>query len=191
MRLVTKEISVKLYSWDETPWMYRNLLEDAIHARDGAQPPYSNYRVGAAIRSTQGVTYTGCNVENVAYTPTMHAEWLGTAKLAMEEGRMSHPLSPERPRRKIEAVAVVGAPGDQVITLPPQPWPAGSYPEDPFKWSIAPCGLCRQVIWENCMGDQAVLLIELTPTGEVSVTTIGDAYPFPFGPDALGIDVSK
>ncbi|HXK36173.1 MAG TPA: hypothetical protein VJ553_01165 [Candidatus Paceibacterota bacterium] len=191
MREVTKIIGVRLYAWDEAPYQYRQLLEDAIRARNGAQPSYSKYRVGCAMRSAQGKIYTGANVENVAYTPTMHAEWLAASSLAMQEGiaQAEGYLVRDRFVRKIAAVAVVGAPGDVTIALPPKPWPPGSFPDDPFQWSIAPCGLCRQVIWENCMGDPSVPLIELTPTGEVSVTTMGEAYPFPFGPDALGIDV--
>lgn len=50
------------------------LLAAAIGARDNAQPTYSEYHVGAAILTADGTVYTGCNVENVTYTLTIHAE---------------------------------------------------------------------------------------------------------------------
>lgn len=194
MRIVRKSISVELCSWEETTQSFRDLLFSAARVRNGAQPPYSKYRVGCAIRSAQGLTYIGANVENVAYTPTMHAEWMAVSEMAVQEaiakkeGRLPHP---DLPIRKIVAVAVVAAPAKELVEFPPKPWKKGTYPEDPFQWSIAPCGLCRQVIWENCMNNSNVMLIECTPSGEVAMTTMGDAYPFPFGPGDLGIDISR
>ncbi len=50
------------------------LFNAAMAARDNAYAPYSRFRVGAAIRSTSGRIYTGCNVENVAYPEGTCAE---------------------------------------------------------------------------------------------------------------------
>ncbi|KAJ1949374.1 hypothetical protein FBU59_001172 [Linderina macrospora] len=36
--------------------------------------PYSKFRVGAALRTTSGEVFTGCNIENAAFTPTVCAE---------------------------------------------------------------------------------------------------------------------
>ncbi|XP_030555075.1 uncharacterized protein LOC115758522 [Drosophila novamexicana] len=52
----------------------RELLEDALNARCYAYAPYSNFKVGAAFRSKSGKVFTGCNVENVAFTPCCCAE---------------------------------------------------------------------------------------------------------------------
>ena len=51
-----------------------NLFELAKSVRENAHAPYSEFKVGAAIRSASGVVYTGCNVENVAYPEGTCAE---------------------------------------------------------------------------------------------------------------------
>ena len=51
-----------------------SLLTLATQVRLNAYAPYSRFQVGAAIRSTSGATYTGCNVENVAYPEGTCAE---------------------------------------------------------------------------------------------------------------------
>jgi len=51
-----------------------DLLERARTALDAAYAPYSEYRVGAAIETTDGTVFTGCNVENANYSNSLHAE---------------------------------------------------------------------------------------------------------------------
>ena len=50
------------------------LFESAIMARENSYSPYSNYKVGAALLCKDDTVYTGCNIENAAYTPTVCAE---------------------------------------------------------------------------------------------------------------------
>ncbi|SLN16676.1 cytidine deaminase [Ruegeria meonggei] len=50
------------------------LKDAALSVRENAYAPYSNFKVGAAIRSSTGVVYSGCNVENVAYPEGTCAE---------------------------------------------------------------------------------------------------------------------
>ncbi len=78
--------------------VYERLIEAASKAREMSYSPYSGFRVGAALLSVSGKVYTGCNIENVAYTPTMCAERvaLGTAIAAGER------------RGSFTAIAVVG-----------------------------------------------------------------------------------
>lgn len=50
-------------------------LKDAARAVcQNAYAPYSNFQVGAALRSASGAVYVGCNVENVAYPEGTCAE---------------------------------------------------------------------------------------------------------------------
>ena len=46
----------------------------ALKVRRNAHAPYSNFQVGAAIRTASGAIYAGCNVENVAYPEGTCAE---------------------------------------------------------------------------------------------------------------------
>lgn len=51
-----------------------SLKDKAFAVRDKAYAPYSNFKVGAAIRSQGGEVFVGCNVENVAYPEGTCAE---------------------------------------------------------------------------------------------------------------------
>ena len=51
-----------------------DLVQTAADARLKAYAPYSNFKVGAALRATTGEIFTGCNVENVSYGLTICAE---------------------------------------------------------------------------------------------------------------------
>lgn len=51
-----------------------NLRQAAQNVRERAYAPYSRFKVGAAIRSTEGHLHVGCNVENVAYPEGTCAE---------------------------------------------------------------------------------------------------------------------
>lgn len=64
----------------------RHLLIDlANEARRRAYAPYSNYPVGAVLRTRSGKMFTGCNVENAAYPTSMCAERTAIFK-AVSEG---------------------------------------------------------------------------------------------------------
>lgn len=72
------------------------LIRKALEAKEKAYVPYSNFRVGAALLTSTGKIYTGCNIENASYTPTICAERTAIAK-AVSEGE-----------RNIVAIAVTG-----------------------------------------------------------------------------------
>ena len=64
---------------------YKNLIKEAIAAKEMAYVPYSHFRVGAALLTKSGKVYRGCNIENVAFTPTNCAERTAFFK-AISEG---------------------------------------------------------------------------------------------------------
>jgi cytidine deaminase len=64
---------------------YESLIVAARQARENAHAPYSNFRVGAALRATSGRIFGGCNVENATYGLTVCAERVAIFK-AISEG---------------------------------------------------------------------------------------------------------
>src|SRR5712692_5150753 len=74
---------------------HETLIAAARQARENAHAPYSNFRVGAALRANSGRVYMGCNVENATYGLTVCAERVAIFK-AISEGE-----------RGFDAIAVV------------------------------------------------------------------------------------
>lgn len=95
------------------------LIRQAMAAREKAYAPYSDFLVGAALRAEDGRVFTGCNVENAAYTPTSCAERTALFK-AVSEGVT-----------RFTDIAVVGARRGEVN-----------------RQVTSPCGVCRQVLYE-------------------------------------------
>ena len=100
--------------------LVEKLIETAIAQLKYSYAPYSHFKVGAALLTAEGKIYTGCNIENAAYTPTNCAERTAFFK-AVSEGE-----------RSFQAICIVGG-KDGVLT---------GY--------AAPCGVCRQVMMEFC-----------------------------------------
>ncbi len=96
------------------------LLELAERAKNSAYAPYSRLNVGAAILSASGQTYTGCNVENIAFPIGGCAEHHAIAAAVLIEGK----------NLRIHAVAIAA-----------QNHKGESVP-------VPPCGGCRQMIHE-------------------------------------------
>lgn len=94
-----------------------------------AYVPYSNFRVGAALLTKDGKIYTGCNIENAAFTPTNCAERTAFFK-AISEGA-----------RDFSAIAVMGG-KDGILT---------EY--------TPPCGVCRQVMMEFCNPEEFLVIL--------------------------------
>lgn len=101
------------------------LAEDA---RAYSYVPYSHFAVGAALLTKDGKVYTGCNIENASYTPTICAERTAVFK-AVSEGK-----------KEFAVIAIIGGPTGE----------KGRF--------CAPCGVCRQVLREFCALDFRILL---------------------------------
>lgn len=98
----------------------QELIDIAIAQLSYSYTPYSHFKVGAALLGKNGQIYTGCNIENAAYTPTNCAERTAFFK-AVSEGE-----------REFEAICIVGGPEGKLTDYAP------------------PCGVCRQVMMEFC-----------------------------------------
>ncbi len=96
------------------------MIELAVKQLKYAYAPYSGFCVGAVLRTKSGRYYTGCNIENAAYTPTNCAERTAFFK-AISEGE-----------RAFEAICIVGGKQGELTAY------------------TAPCGVCRQVMMEFC-----------------------------------------
>lgn len=108
---------------------YEALIRAALEARKLAYTPYSHFQVGAALLTRDGRIYTGCNIENAAYTPTICAERTALFK-AVSEGV-----------RGFEAIAIVGSKEGEVNRV-----------------VTSPCGVCRQALYEFCRPDMPVIM---------------------------------
>jgi len=69
------------------------LIERAKQARESAYTPYSNFPVGAALLTESGEVYTGCNIENSAYSVTNCAERTAVFKAVSEGHRQFKKLA--------------------------------------------------------------------------------------------------
>jgi len=107
----------------------RELVKKALDMRSTAYAPYSKFTVGAVLLCQDGDIYTGCNIENAAYTPCNCAERTAFFK-AVSEGK-----------RSFRMLAVAG----------------GKKGEKPRNFCM-PCGVCRQVMEEFCRGDFTVIV---------------------------------
>lgn len=129
----------------------KSLIEAALSARQASYSPYSNYQVGAALLTEGGTIYTGCNIENAAYSPTNCAERTAFFK-AVSEGE-----------RKFRAIAIVGGAKDKDI--------------DNYAY---PCGVCRQVMVEFCEPNNFWVITAKSVT-DYKVKTLGELLPDGFG----------
>ena len=94
---------------DQDRLSVEELIGKALAARKNAYTPYSHFQVGAALLTESGQIYTGCNIENAAYGPTVCAERCAIFK-AVSEGE-----------RSLKAIAIAGGSEketDMLICIP-------------------------------------------------------------------------
>lgn len=66
--------------------MAADLHQLALQAAKKSYSPYSNFPVGAVIRTTDGRIYSGCNIENASYPEGWCAETSAIAHMVMDGG---------------------------------------------------------------------------------------------------------
>ena len=107
----------------------KELVALAEQARERSYCPYSGFAVGAALLCADGTVFTGCNIENAAFGPSVCAERTAIFK-AVSEGH-----------RDFKALAVAGGTAGR-----------------PVEHECPPCGVCRQVLREFCADDFPVYM---------------------------------
>ena len=154
--MIERELSIKYleyFSALELPSSDRKLLESANRAADGAYAKYSSFRVGAAVRMSNGEVVIGSNQENAAYPSGLCAE--RTALFY---------ASARYPDESVEAIAVVAVDDNGVLTE-----------------LTYPCGACRQVMAEYEMRAGRDMRVIVGSAGVVQVFTgVKSLMPFIF-----------
>jgi cytidine deaminase len=127
------------------------LLEKAVSACDNAYAPYSHFKVGAAVRLSDGMIVTGNNQENVSFPAGVCAE-----RSALN---YAHAKYPEQP---VEAIAIA-AKNKEILCQKP----------------VSPCGICRQVLLESEKRAGKPIRIILGSKGTVRIfESVKDLLPF-------------
>jgi len=120
MKEIGLHIKIHFYEMEELPKEERELVESAIAATDHAYAKYSIFRVGAAIRLSDGSVMIGANQENAAFPSGLCAE--RTAIFAAQA---------QYPEKAITMLAVAARNENGLLKEP-----------------VTPCGSCRQVMLE-------------------------------------------
>lgn len=107
----------------------RQLIQAAIDTLPKAYAPYSHHHVAAALLCKDGTVYTGFNIENAAYSPTICAERSAFVR-AVNEGH-----------REFEAIVICGGMNGKAEN------------------DCAPCGVCRQVMREFCNPETFLVIL--------------------------------
>lgn len=115
---------------------YSNLIKEAKEAMKNSYSPYSNFAVGAALLTSEGKVYRGCNIENAAYSATNCAERTAIFS-AIANGEQS-----------FEAIAVVSSSGNY------------TYPCGVCRQVIAEFMPQGKLIFSNEAGEYQVFTIE-------------------------------
>ena len=146
-------LSYKEYTFDELSGEDRQLVEAAVGAMRNAYSPYSNFKVGAAVRLSDGSIVIGSNQENAAYPSGLCAE--RTAMFA---------ASAQHPELDIRSLAVAGGLDGQLEEVP-----------------ASPCGACRQVMAQYQRKAGAPLSVLITGADKVwKFARVDDILPFIF-----------
>ncbi|MCM1108528.1 MAG: cytidine deaminase [Clostridium sp.] len=118
MKEVILQSKFTIYAYNELNEADRELIEAAKAATQTSYAPYSNFRVGAAVRLADNTVVRGSNQENAAFPSGTCAE-----RTALFYANANHPDQP------VAALAVAAFANGRFLAAP-----------------IPPCGACRQVI---------------------------------------------
>ena len=169
MRIIEVSQQIFIGPLIEFQYYQRELLLFAQRIQSNAQAPYSNFKVGAAVRNVGGGMSLGVNVERATYTQTTHAEQNAVDSLITKHGPGG-----------IDTVAICAINGKGIE----KPLEEIGLADLPF-----PCGHCLQIIWENCLAGQEAEIFTYLGNGLAARAKISSLLPLRFGPSNLGVDV--
>ena len=160
MKRISLESTMEVYaSVDELSPQDANLLKRAKEAVSDAYAPYSNFRVGAALRLKNDKIFIGNNQENAAYPICLCAE-----RVALFAAASVYPKEP------VVSLAVTASSASKLLTDP-----------------VTPCGSCRQSISETEFRFKTpIRLIMQGETGEIYImNSIKGLLPLTFNAEFL------
>ena len=136
------------------------LLDEAERAMANAYAPYSQFHVGAAIRTMYKRTYLGTNMENAAYSAAICAERAALTALNTANDRA------------IESLAVIATSMLGPVSEP-----------------VMPCGICRQCLYEfaDLVDRDFVFICSDSAKSKIVVGTVRELLPRGFGPSTLRV----
>ena len=139
----------------------RELLVSAMNAAENAYAPYSDFKVGAAVRLESGIIVNGTNIENAAFPSGICAE-----RSALAGASSNHP-------------------GDIPVAMAIAAGNSEGFTNDP----ISPCGNCRQVIIEEEHRNGKPVRIILSGKRKIRIINKAeDLLPLCFNMESLGFN---
>ena len=134
---------------------YKSLIYAALEAREKAYAPYSKFKVGAALLTSDENIITGCNVENASYPACNCAERTAVYKAITMD------------KNNFQAIAIIAGKENESI-----------------RDYTSPCGVCRQVLREFVDPGKFDVIMAKSPD-DYKVATLEELLPLSFGPENL------
>lgn len=158
MKNIVIKSEIKFCQYDEMDENEQRLIDKAISATDNSYSPYSEFKVGAALRLSNGMEIIGANQENAAYPVTLCAE-----RAAIFNAQSNYPNLP------ITHIAIAAKNANGLVSEP-----------------VTPCGSCRQVILEMEQRYKCSIKIYLYgKNGIYVIDSVKDLMPLSFVEDSM------
>lgn len=158
MKNIVIKSEIKFCQYDELDENAQRLIKKAISATSNSYSPYSGFKVGAALRLSDGMEIIGANQENAAFPVTLCAE-----RAAIFNAQSNYPNA------AITHIAIAAKNSNGLVTEP-----------------VTPCGSCRQVILEMEQRYKSAITIYLYGTkGIYVIGSVKDLLPLSFVEDSM------
>lgn len=150
--------------YDQLASYQKKALEAALAVLENSYNPYSHFFVGAALIAEDGKIITGTNFENASYGSTICAERAAVLH--------ANALGIKR----FKGIAIIGR-----------------QKRMPTEMVTAPCGSCRQVLYEvsQISGRDLNVVLSTTRMDKIVLTSVRELLPLAFGPIDVGVELSR